>query len=169
MKRRSTLLTVLSLVWLFGCGVENQHKTVEREGKGDVIRFNESDEEMNAAIRLAKANMKDFVKAFEAPKPNQSGFSVKYPFKQGEITEHMWVVDLTKDGDSLIGTLNNDPLDLTNYAYGQDVKIPISELSDWFYVENGVLVGGYTLKLMVKDYPPAKLRELEKELGFRFQ
>jgi uncharacterized protein YegJ (DUF2314 family) len=124
---------------------------------------------MSAAINRARETRGDFLAALKSPKPNQNGFLVKFPFEDGQMVEHMWVSDLEIKGPTLSGILNNYPKDIRNYSYGQPVVIDASRISDWMYVQDGRLVGGYTLRVMYKSYSPEQLRELEESQGYKIE
>jgi uncharacterized protein YegJ (DUF2314 family) len=168
MKITSYALLILCLLDS-SCARYSERNVVQREGKADVVQVENSDREMSAAISQAQQTSDDFIKALKSPKSNQSGFSVKYPFADGPTVEHMWVVDLNYDGQAFAGVLNNYPNDLRNFSFGQKVTIPQAGISDWMYVEDGRLIGGFTMRVLFKDYSPEKLRELEESLGFKVE
>lgn len=168
MKITSYTLLILCLL-SSSCVRDSERNVVRRDRKADVVQVEKSDREMSAAIAQAQQTSGDFIKVLKSPKSNQSGFSVKYPFTDGPTVEHMWVNDLSFDGHSFAGVLNNYPNDLSNFFYGQKVTVSQSGISDWMYVEDGRLIGGFTLRVLFKDYPPEKLRELEESLGFKVE
>lgn len=122
---------------------------------------------MNAAIAKAKATVPQFIKVLRSPGKHQTDFSIKYPYKDGDKVEHMWINDLTYDGKTFHGTVGNDAEQVSNVKLGDKADIPATEISDWMYVENGKLVGGYTIRVM-RDTMSAKERaDLDASLPFK--
>ncbi|AZA80022.1 DUF2314 domain-containing protein [Chryseobacterium sp. G0186] len=49
------------------------------------------------------------------------------------IVEHMWINDVSFDGDTVKGYLINEPNDLRNIQVGDYVEIPLTNISDWLF------------------------------------
>lgn len=64
------------------------------------------------------------------------------------VVEHMWINEIHFDGEYIYGTLVNDPGQLTNVNNGDEVKIPISQISDWLFASQGKTYGGFTIQAM---------------------
>lgn len=73
---------------------------------------------------------------------------VKVKFEENSIVEHMWIEEIYFDGTNVIGVLANSPNTIKNIAQADDVSIPLSNISDWLYVINGISYGGFTIQLM---------------------
>ena len=87
-------------------------------------------------------------------------------FTDGKNTEHMWLSPVNYDGRVFRGTVNNDPEMVKNVRSGQQASVEPSKLSDWMYVENGKLVGGYTLRALRDAMSPKERREFDKSVPF---
>jgi len=76
--------------------------------------------------------------------------SAKFPFarvtKRG--TEHIWVTVQSVDGDVVRGVLANEPMDLGDRKLGSEVECKLADLSDWLFLRDGKMVGGYTVKVL---------------------
>src|SRR5262249_31192261 len=107
-----------------------------------------------------------FIVALNAKKPSRSGYAVKVRFTDGAKAEHMWISKVTFAGDKFHGTLDNMPGTVTNVKLGQVVSISKSEIGDWMYIENGKLVGGYTLRAIRNMKTPAERAEMDKQIPF---
>lgn len=98
------------------------------------------------------------VKAFFPIDPNQTdGMSAT----EGE---HMYVADVSTDGKTVYGTLNNDPQHLRWLKDGDTVSFPISRLSDWMLVPGGskAAMGGFTIDVLKRQMNPQELSEYEQ-------
>jgi uncharacterized protein YegJ (DUF2314 family) len=124
------------------------------------------DARMNAAIEQARSSVDIFIAAIQSPKPGQSAFSVKTPVSDGQHIEHFWLMPVTYDGTKFEGVIANEPFDVTNVKLGQRMTVERSQISDWMFVENGKLVGGYTLRILRSTLPPEERAEFDKSLPY---
>jgi uncharacterized protein YegJ (DUF2314 family) len=134
-----------------------------------VIMVSDNDPEMDAAIKQARAEVGAFVKRLQAPQAGDQYFSVKAPLRDGEQVEHFWLDGIRHEKGVFSGTLGNDPELVKGHKYGERIVMPESEISDWMYVENGVLVGGYTVRLLRKRMSQDQRSRLDAEMNFRFE
>lgn len=139
---------------------------IEREGNPDVVYYDDSDDLMNRGIAKAKATYAEFLTALEAKDPASTGFSVKKPFEAREGKEHLWISDVAWDGKKFTGTVGNEPVNVPGLALGQAVEVKPEELSDWMYILDGKLYGGYTIRVMMGEYPPEERKAIEQQMGF---
>ena len=144
-------------------------KVTERENEPDIIHIDNDDPRMVAATQKARVTAPEFAKALGAPKPNQDGFAVKLRVTDGKATEYMWISDLSFDGQSFRGRLGNTPDAVTGVKLGDELAVKPGELSDWMYVEDGRLVGGYTLRVIRDSVSPEVRARLESQVPFRFE
>ena len=62
--------------------------------------------------------------------------------------EHMWVELKESDGSQFKGILLSSPAWLKSVKGGDEVEFGTSDVTDWFYVEDGKAVGAYTVRLL---------------------
>ena len=84
----------------------------------------------------------------------------------GLEVEHMWLLHVDFDGRQLQGTLINSPQSLRSFHEGDQVTITGKQISDWMYVENQKLVGGYTLRVLRDTLPEDERKEFDSSLPF---
>lgn len=70
------------------------------------------------------------------------------------IVEHMWINDITFDGEQIKGVLINAPNELTNIENGDEVVIPLNQISDWLFAIQGSSKKGLS-KLFSSSQPKA--------------
>ena len=141
-------------------------------GADNVVNVEDDDAAMNAAVAEARATVGRFTAALADPAPGQVGFSVKLPVTEGETTEHMWLdaVRYEPDGGGRFrGVLNNEPRGLTGVSLGDELTVPADGISDWMYVEDGRLAGGYTIRALRDRLPPGERAAFEAQAPFRFE
>lgn len=106
-------------------------------------------EEMNDAIDRARSSIGKFFDAFENPKPNQTAFLIKAKFEDGETSEHIWLADLDFKTSPATGIVANEP-GIKSLSYMERVKFLPDQITDWMYMEDGRLVGGFTTKVLLR-------------------
>jgi len=125
-----------------------------------------NDRAMNGAIAPAQATLDVFKGALAAAPPGALSFSVKVGFPYGAHgREHIWLVDVTLTGSEVTGKINNEPVDAKNLKLGQIVTAPQKDISDWMYVDGGVLRGGYTLRVLLDKMSPGERKKTLAEMG----
>ncbi len=83
-----------------------------------VVEVPTDDVEMNAAIARAQATLPDFWTALESADPELSGLALKVRVTEGDATEHLWCVNVRRDGDVVHATVNNEPESAVEVAQG---------------------------------------------------
>jgi uncharacterized protein YegJ (DUF2314 family) len=117
-------------------------------GQDNVSAVASDDAEMLAARAHAQETLGHFLSVLAAPEDART-LSVKAPFVEGEIVEHMWIAKPVFDGEVFTGKLDNDPAELTGVIAGQDVRIGRDRITDWMYVRDGLLHGSFTLRVLL--------------------
>ena len=140
--------------------------TVHREGQPDYFPVSDN-AEMDKAVQAARDSVDTFIAAIKTPKAGQRSFTVKKPFKDGDKVEHIWLSDATFDGTKFSGRVDNDPVDVKNVTMGQTASVAKGELSDWFYIDNGKLVGGYTIRVLYAQMSPDDKKNFDAHAGFK--
>ena len=80
--------------------------------------------------------------------------------------EHIWLDDISYDGDLFTGRLSNAPLHLEDLKLGDKVSVATDDVSDWMIVdEDGRLTGGYTLRVLRNRMSPEEQEQFDKESG----
>ena len=176
MNLRVVVIIICVIIGIFSAGSRRTRRAsssgndvVVRPGQPDYIRTPRNDPEMDNAVATAPTTVQQFIDALKSPKANQSGFSIKKGFKQGEMTEHMWLGDVTFDGTMFHAKLNNDPVDVNNVKFGDAVTISPKDISDWMFIEDGKLIGGYTVRVLYNRETPAGKKQFVKETGMRME
>jgi uncharacterized protein YegJ (DUF2314 family) len=131
------------------------------------VTFVEDDDPaMKAAIEKAQASLGDFVRALGSPKSSQTGFSIKTPISDGKNTEHMWLNPVTFDGKKYHGTVNNQPDKVTGVKLGSKRSVEPQQVTDWMYLENKKLVGGYTIRVVREKLAPKDREAFDRNAPF---
>ncbi len=88
-------------------------------------------------------------------------------FRDGDKGEHMWLTPVTFDGLRFQGTVNNHSEIVSTVKLGDRVSVEPAKISDWMFVENGKLVGGYTLRVLRENLSAGERAEFDKGVPFK--
>jgi len=119
----------------------------EREGEPDMVYVPSEDERMNWAIEKANLTLWYFEESLKNQQPHQNYFSIKVLITDGDEGEHIWLTDPHFDDEgNLFGTVGNEPVNIRSVKFNQKIGIRRDLISDWMIIENGRLIGGYTIR-----------------------
>ncbi len=156
-------LAVTALLALAFCGCTKMYPADK------VTYVADDDPRMKAAIEKARATVDKFIAAMKVLQPGQNSFSVKMASTDGKNTEHMWLTAISYDGTNFHGTVNNSPDKVNSVKMGQKATVAPSDISDWMYVDNGKLVGGFTLRVLRDALTPKERAEFDKSVQFTIE
>jgi uncharacterized protein YegJ (DUF2314 family) len=161
------LQAILILSILVSCNNDKGYSK-EENGGDEVYGVDHDDKTMNNAIAKAVASYDEFLKVLVKPDSNTTEFTVKMKFAYGNEgdAEHMWFNDLHFKQDKLFGVLDNDPLHVTTVKAGDTLEIKKEIVSDWMYVKDFKMVGGYTIKVLFDNMSKAEQKEFKDQIGF---
>ena len=119
----------------------------EREGEPDMVYVPSEDERMNWAIEKANLTLWYFEQSLKNQQPYQNYFSIKVLITDGDEGEHIWLTDPHFDDEgNLFGTVGNEPVNIRAVKFNQKIGVKRDLISDWMIIENGRLIGGYTIR-----------------------
>lgn len=81
----------------------------------------------------------------------------------------MWLNDVTFNKSQFTGIVGNEPNNLTNVSLGDKVTVEQGKISDWMYIEEKNLVGGFTIRAVRDSLLQSELKEFDKNLPFKIK
>jgi uncharacterized protein YegJ (DUF2314 family) len=148
MQKLRWMIVPLLLITSSGCDAENRRELKDRP---DITEVAKEDSAMNAAIAAAKKAIPQFLAVLNATDDKITDIGFKYPLGGWE---HIWVTNVRKEGEFLVGELSNEPAQ-EGYKIDDTVKVPLAVVSDWAYRDkNGVMQGHYTTKVLLDQIDP---------------
>jgi len=165
-------LLLVGPLLIAGCaGQRVEHplaREIRRTGvQPEVFRIEDKDAQMHRAVKEARKTVGVFIAALKNPAKGQHDFEVKKPFaKDGEV-EHLWLSDVEFSGNRFHGRVDNHPRKIKGLKFGDRVSVNPDEISDWAFVDNGKLVGGYTIRVLSQNLSPERRKEFENETKVR--
>lgn len=132
----------------------------------EIVSVQADDPEMRAAIDEARRTMDSFIQAFLNPRTNQKSFLLKVVFDDPEGVEHIWLADLDLATTPPTGIVANEPR-IPHLEFMSRVAFSISNVTDWMYLEDDFLVGGFTTRLLQAREKQAQKKGLKRFLPWR--
>ena len=136
---------------------------IEREDEPTIYSVESEDPEMNAAILEANETLDDFNKGLS--NFNADSHALKVKFSNSDGVEHMWIGEIKYKDGNYSGILNNDPEYIKEYKAGDKIYIDTSKISDWMYLINGKLYGGYTIRVLRDRMSEEEKKQFDEESG----
>ena len=142
-----------------------------------VFHASGDDPELLAASERARATFKYFWRelAWEQRRiiPALDMAAVKAAFSDDQedpeaYVEHMWVNDVMFDGHQVIGTLVNQPNQLTTITQGDDVGLESEDIEDWMYAREGKVYGAFTVNVLRARMTAAERKAHDDAWGLEF-
>lgn len=63
--------------------------------------------------------------------------------------EHIWANAVARKGATVSATITDQPRRTPNIKVGQRVTVPVSQLTDWMFVNNKKFYGAYSLRAVL--------------------
>ncbi|MDB5200663.1 MAG: hypothetical protein JWQ27_72 [Ferruginibacter sp.] len=147
-----------------------QNNQPEFDSVTNIYSVASEDPSMNAAIDKARKTIHEFDKAFETNDTSCTDFAVKKRYKTPDDGgEHMWVAVVTIENGNYKGIINNEAQQTKEVKYGDTVLIQKNDITDWMYVKNNLLKGGFTLRALRVNMNKEERITMDKSLGFKIE
>lgn len=159
---KTKILFVFIMFCLISC--KNSDK-LERENQPDIYHLEDNDKEMAQAIIEANETLSNFNLALANPKIEVKSLKVKFESDNGN--EHIWLSNVTYKNGKYSGVLDNEPEDITEHKIGDKIAVDSKNISDWMYLEDGKLFGGYTIKVLRNRMSAPGRNQFDAESGMQ--
>lgn len=128
-----------------------------------------TDTETEAAIEQARASLDTFIAKITTPHADRTFVAVKVRFTPpGESPQDIWVDEVTYAGGLLRGNVGDD-IPALRLEAGEKITIDEEDILDWMIVENGKLIGGYTIRLAVQRMSPEERERFLETLDYSIE
>ena len=136
------------------------------EGDDKVVNVARDDPDMAAAIAQARASLDQFLALSDAPPAGTADYKLKVAVKDGDTSEHFWIIPFHKTATGFAGTLANEPQAVHNVVAGQELEFTRDDISDWGYTRNGRQVGSFTVCVLFKTISKEEADYYRENYGF---
>ena len=128
-----------------------------------------TDVELEAAIQQARNTLDKFTDRIASPHPDRTFVAVKVRFfPPDDLPQDIWVDEITYTGSSFRGNMGDDIPSLKLIA-GEKIVVPAEDIVDWMIVEDGQLVGGYTIRLAYQRMSPEEKERFLETLDYSIE
>jgi len=124
---------------------------------------------MDRAVENAQRTLGFFMAALHAKYTGDTLFEIKKGFIDGDKVEHLWMKRVTYDGKNFHGEIDNRPRDVNNVHLGQRVTVGPEAVSDWMFLKDGKLIGGYTTRVLYARLSPEDKAEFDRHAEFKIE
>ena len=138
---------------------------IDRAQRDELFLVPNEDPGMAAAMRKARATLKDFLATASKPAPMMKGFAVKVPVRDGKQAEYFWIAPFERKGARFSGQINNTPRTVRNVKAGQTIEFAEEEIADWLYLDNDKMKGNYTACVLIRSSPKNQQEAFKKRFG----
>ena len=139
-------------------------------GAQGVVGIPSADAAMNAGIAKAQATLPIFFERRASPRIGDKNFSIKIKYASTDNSyEHIWASNVVRDGDgdgdNVTASIAKEPAKIPDLKYGQKVRVLMTQLSDWRYMNSGKIHGGQTIRATLPSMSKADATELPTTLA----
>jgi uncharacterized protein YegJ (DUF2314 family) len=125
-----------------------------------------TDPELDAAITQARDSLNTFVEKIATPHTDRTIVAVKVRFYPPDnLPQDIWVDGVTNVDDVFHGNMGDDIPSL-RLKFGQKIMLDEKDILDWMIVEDGKLIGGYTIRLAMQRMSPEERARFLKSLDY---
>lgn len=160
-------LYLFILLFIISCK-PNKQKLIVGKDSTNIVIVEQGDKEMEAAIILAQLSLNRFDSALLSKNSNFNSFALKVRFPYGENNgEHIWLNNIAKVEGEYLGLVNNEPEYAPNLKLYDTVRIVKKNISDWMYLDNDILIGGFTIRLIRDRMAPMERAQYDSSSFYR--
>ncbi len=128
--------------------------------------LSEMNAELDAAIAQARDSLPTFIQTIATPHADRTFVAVKVRFfPPGESPQDIWVDDVTYTDGVFHGNMGDDIPSL-KLELGEKISINEKDILDWMIVQDGKLIGGYTIRLAVQRMSPEEREQFLQTLDY---
>ena len=129
----------------------------------------ETDSELEAAIEHARLTLDHFIAKIATPHTDRTFVALKVRFyPPAESPQDIWVDGVTYTNGVFRGDIGDD-IPALKLEAGEEIRIPEEDIVDWMIVEDGKLVGGYTIRLAVQRMSPEERERFLETLDYSIE
>lgn len=127
------------------------------------------DVEMESAFQEARNSLDVFIQKIGTPDPNRTFVAVKVRFSPPDgLPQDIWVDEVTYADGSFRGNMGDDIPSLRLEA-GEKINIQEEDILDWMIVQDGKLIGGYTIRVAVQRMSPDEKERFLETLDYSIE
>src|SRR5258708_23927702 len=153
---------------LHGMASERATLDMNENNRADItVAVPRDDPDMQQAYLEARRTIEQFIRYLQSPTLTQGYFGVKVRITGADRDEYFWMSDVAYDGGAFIGKIEGESnLLRQSKKAGDNHQARLDEIYDWMIVDNGKLVGGYTIRMARSKMTPENRERFDAALWF---
>jgi uncharacterized protein YegJ (DUF2314 family) len=124
------------------------------------------DERMILAMQEARSTLSKVIENLQQLTDRNIEIQIKAAIPTGESREHIWLTDTTYRTNKFHGIIGNFPQQARFLDIGDPYSVLIENVSDWMFVYEGQLYGGYTLRITRSRMTESEKAAFDKKMRF---
>ena len=135
-------------------------------GPAEMVQLDRADAELQRIAENARSTLPSFFRHLARPGADVHSFCIKYPFisDDGIVSEQLWLTGIRFKNGEYSGTLANAPRHLSKMKKGDTVSFSTDSITDWMYIREGKIIGGYSIKYLLEKTPEEQRSEEQRRL-----
>ncbi len=128
-----------------------------------------TDPEFQAAIQQARGTLDLFTAKIQTPHPDRTYTALKVRFTSpDESTQDIWVDHVTYEDGGFQGSMGDD-IPALKLSFDDRIPIPVEDIIDWMIVEDGKLIGGFTIRLEYERMSPEEKQQFLEGIDYSIE
>ena len=125
-----------------------------------------TDPELDGAVGKARNSLNIFIEKIATPHADRTIVAVKVRFSPPDsLPQDIWVDGVTYTNGVYRGNMGDDIPSL-RLKFGQKITVDEKDIVDWMIVEDGKLIGGYTIRLAMQRMSPEERERFLRSLDY---
>jgi len=162
------VIVLASMAWLALKSRTTDWFEVNRQDQPPVQILPEGDPALEAATTRARETVDGFLAELVGRSIPPSRAQVKVRIDEGNVIEHVWLVNLRYANGMIYGVLGNEPLQLEDWAPGDPAMVAPREITDWLLIEDSKILGGFTLRAARERLSPEQRERFDADFTAHF-
>lgn len=129
----------------------------------DGIMTDAFDPAMEAAREKAHRTLPHFLNVLKDRSATRT--AVKVPVAHAEGRDHVWIENVRVEGDRFVGAVEEEPRPVTKLRKGAILGVTRAEISDWYYVRDGLTYGAWSMRALLDRFPKEEADRMRKLLA----
>jgi len=134
----------------------------------ETTQFEQTDPELQRIAEDARNTISSFFLHLGRKGAEEQSFCVKYSFDTAAdsriAAEQIWLTGVHFKNGNYYGVLANNPQFLDGRKKGDTVIFSADSVTDWMYVRDGKIIGGYSIKYLLEKIPEDQRNENQRNL-----
>ena len=128
-----------------------------------------SDPEMESAFAEARATLDEFITRIAELNPTREFVALKVRFTLPDAsTQDIWCDEAAYENSQFTGNMGDDISSL-KLAFGDRITISNKNIVDWMIVQDGKLIGGFTIRVAFSRMTPAEKEFFLNDAGYSIE